>query len=78
MGSIKVNSKEKVGEATYETEYTFSDAQDFFAWEDIKVERLTNAVRGFGDFLSGESPFENEDARNVTEIKVGKKKDKLH
>lgn len=73
MGSIKVNSKEKVGEVLYETEYTFSDAQDFFAWEDIKVERLTSAVRGFGDFLSGESPFENEDAGNVTEIKVAKK-----
>lgn len=74
MGSIKVNSKEKVGEVTYETEYTFSDASDFFAWEDIKVERLTSAVRGFGDFLSGESPFENEDAGNVTEVKVAKKK----
>lgn len=73
MGSIKVNSKEKVGEVAYETEYTFSDASDFFAWEDLKAERLTNAVRGFGDFLSGETPFENEDSGNVTEIKVAKK-----
>lgn len=72
MGAIKVNSKEKLGEVSYETEYTFTDASDFFAWEDIKVERLTNAVKGFN--LGGESPFENEDVGNVAEIKVAKKK----
>lgn len=71
MGSIKVNSKEKVGEALYETEYTFSDASDFFAWEDLKVERLTNAVKGFN--LGGEGLFQDEEP-SVVDIKVAKKK----
>lgn len=71
MGSIKVNSKEKLGEVSYETEYTFTDASDFFAWEDIKVERLTNAVKGFN--LGAEGLFQDEEP-SVVDIKVGKKK----
>lgn len=78
MGKIIVKTKESSGQVSYETETIYESSDDFFILEDIKVERLTNAVRGFGDFLSGESPFENEDAGNVTEIKVAKKKDKLH
>jgi len=63
MGSIKVNSKEKVGEVSYETEYTFTDASDFFAWEDIKVERLTNAVKGFN--LGGEGLFTDPEGSDI-------------
>ena len=70
MGSIKVNSKEKLGEVSYETEYTFTDASDFFAWEEIKVERLTNAVRGFN--LGGEGLFQDGEP-SVVDIKVAKK-----
>lgn len=75
MGSIKVNSKEKVGEVTYETEYTFSDASDFFAWENIKVERLTSAVKGLTqpwDFLDELAPKDEQESM-VADVQVTKK-----
>lgn len=60
MGSVTLrDTVEKVG-----------DASDFFAWEDIKVERLTNAVKGFN--LGGEGLVQDEEP-TVVDIKVGKK-----
>ena len=46
MGSVTVVTKEKAGELTYESQYTFSDSIDFFAWEADKREALNNAVKG--------------------------------
>jgi hypothetical protein len=82
MGSVTLrDTVEKVGDASISTvEYVFSDIQDFLLWESSKRDAMNQAVKSFvdsqlfGDHLSGESPFENEEAGNVTEIKVAKKK----
>jgi hypothetical protein len=68
MGSVTVVTKEKAGELTYESQYTFSDSVDFFAWEADKREALSNAVKGLvGGF----------DGPMVADIQV-KKKDIKH
>lgn len=82
MGSVTLrDTVEKVGDASISTvEYIFSDIQDFLLWEASKRDAMNQAVKSFvdsqlfGDHLSGETPFENEDVGNVTEIKVAKKK----
>lgn len=42
MGSVKVVVKEKVGDITHESEYTFSDSTDFFCWEEQKLQTVTS------------------------------------
>jgi hypothetical protein len=81
MGSVTLkDSVEKVGDASISTvEYVFSDAADFFQWETSKRDAMNQAVKSFvdsqlfGDHLSGESAFENQEVGTVTEIKVAKK-----
>jgi hypothetical protein len=73
MGSIRISETSQIGEVYSTVEYEFSDASDFFAWDEYKAERLNNAVRNL--YNSGfETPLEESPADNVTEIKVGKKK----
>lgn len=87
MGSVSIKTKETVGNVTYESEYTFSDASDFFAFEADKREQLINVAQSFNNLsgLFGEG-FENNDFQSSTEdlddvesgekivdIKVGKK-----
>lgn len=77
MGKITIRETNSVGESFSEVEYIFEDSSDYFAWSEQKTEALNNAIKGLVggvDFLGGETPFENEDAGNVTEIKVAKKK----
>jgi hypothetical protein len=72
MGSIRISETSQVGEVYSTVEYEFSDASDFFAWDEYKAERLNNAVRNL--YNSGfETPLEESSADNVTEIKVDKK-----
>lgn len=84
MGKITIRETSSVGESYSEVEYIFEDSSDYFAWSEQKTEALNNAIKGYVgglDFLGGQSPFENEDAGNVTEIKVGlkpKKKETVH
>lgn len=76
MGKITIRETSSVGESYSEVEYIFEDSSDYFAWSEQKTEALSNAIKSYVgglDFLGGESPFENEDAGNVTEIKVAKK-----
>lgn len=76
MGKITIRETNSVGESFSEVEYIFEDSSDYFAWSEQKTEALNNALKSYVsgmDFLRGESPFENEDAGNVTEIKVAKK-----
>uniref|UniRef100_UPI003703D575 hypothetical protein n=1 Tax=Robertmurraya sp. TaxID=2837525 RepID=UPI003703D575 len=76
MGRITIRETNSVGESFSEVEYIFEDSSDYFAWSEQKTEALNNALKSYVsgmDFLGGESPFENEDAGNVTEIKVAKK-----
>jgi hypothetical protein len=77
MGSIRISETSQVGEAYSTVEYEFSDASDFFAWDEIKREAINNAVKSFVGGVYGENPLE-EPADNVAEIKVSKKKEKLH
>ena len=73
MGSIRISETSQVGEMYSTVEYEFSDASDFFAWDEYKAERLNNAVKNL--YNSGfETPLEESSVdNNVTEIKVGKK-----
>lgn len=76
MGKITIRETSQVGESRSEVEYIFEDSVDYFAWSEQKSEALNNALKSYVggmDFLGGQSPFENEDAGNVTEIKVAKK-----
>lgn len=76
MGKITIRETSQVGESRSEVEYIFEDSSDYFAWSEQKIEALNNALKSYVsgmDFLGGESPFEDEDAGNVTEIKVAKK-----
>jgi hypothetical protein len=82
MGSIRITETSQVGEAYNTVEYEFSDASDFFAWDEYKAERLTSALRSFVGSLDPEDSVnyrsasldtQDEVENNVTEIKVGKK-----
>lgn len=76
MGKITIRETSQLGESRSEVEYIFEDSSDYFAWSEQKAEALNNALKSYVgglDFLGGQSPFENEDAGNVTEIKVAKK-----
>jgi hypothetical protein len=73
MGSIRITETSQVGEVYSTVEYEFSDASDFFAWDEIKRETINNAVKNFVGGLYGENPLEDQPADNVTEIKVAKK-----
>lgn len=76
MGKITIRETSSVGESFSEVEYIFEDSSDYFAWSEQKTEALNSAIKSYVgslDFLGGETPFENEDVGNVTEIKVAKK-----
>jgi hypothetical protein len=75
MGSIRITETTQVGDNYSTVEYEFSEAEDYFLWDDMRNERLSNALKSFSDsFLD----TQDEVGENVTEIKVGKKKEKLH
>lgn len=75
MGSVTIRETSQVGEAYSSIEYEFSDAQDYLAWDEIRRDSLKAAVK---NFVGGFDFSEETPADNVTEIKVTKKKDKLH
>lgn len=75
MGSIRITETTQVGENYSTVEYEFSEAEDYFLWDDMRNERLSNALKSFSDSLLD---TQDEVGENVTEIKVGKKKEKLH
>lgn len=78
--SIKVTSREVVGESVYETTYEFSSYDEFNKWEKGKKEDLSAAIKGMfslpiqdgvGDYpLPGEESFEES---AVIDINVAKK-----
>lgn len=75
MGSIRITETSQVGEAYNTVEYEFSDVQDYFIWSDMKQEALSKALKSYSEsFLDTQDEVEN----NVTEIKVGKKKETVH
>lgn len=77
MGSIKITETSQIGETTSTVVYEFSEAEDYFLWDDIRIERLTGALKSYSEsFLDTQDEVEN----NVTEIKVGKKakKESVH
>lgn len=47
MGSVKYKESSVLGEAASFVEYEFSDATDFFAFDEYRAERMTNAVKSF-------------------------------
>ena len=78
MGSVTIRETSHVGEVSSTIEYEFSDSSDFFAFNEFKQEALNNAVKAYVGGMDFGSPLEDQPADNVTEIKVGKKKEKLH
>ena len=75
MASVKITEISKVGETSSTVMYEFEEAEDYFLWDDIRIERLTGALKSFSDsLLDTQDELEN----NVTEIKVGKKKETKH
>jgi hypothetical protein len=40
MALVTIRETERVGEASFHTEYTFSDFEDFLKWEDYKQKVL--------------------------------------
>ena len=87
MGKITIRETSSVDNGTStshsEVEYIFESSEDFFYWSEQKQEAMNAAVKSFVGGLSDASDyattnFDEPSADNVTEIKVGKKKDKLH
>lgn len=75
MGKITIRETSSVGESFSEVEYIFEDSSDYFAWSEQKTEALNNALKNYSEsFLDTQDEVEN----NVTEIKVGKKKETVH
>lgn len=72
MGSVKYKESSVLGEAASVVEYEFSDATDFFAFDEYRAERMTNAVKSFTSTMYGEP-----DEPMTGEIQV-KKKDTKH
>lgn len=71
MGSVTIRDTQSVGETFSEVEYTFSDASDFMAWDELKREAMSNAVKSFvGGLYTGE-PL--EEVSTITDIEVKKK-----
>lgn len=61
MGSIRITETSQVGEVYSTVEYEFSDASDFFAWDEYKAERLNNALKSFvGGLDYPEEPMTGE------------------
>ena len=82
MGKITIRETQTSGDVRSSIEYEFSDASDFFAWDEYKAERLSNALRSFVGSLDPEDSVnyrsasldtQDEVENNVTEIKVGLK-----
>ena len=70
MGKITITETSKVGETSSTVVYEFSEAEDYFLWDDIRIERLTRVLKSYSEsFLDTQDEVEN----NVTEIKVGLK-----
>lgn len=63
MGSVKYKETSVVGELSSVIEYEFSDSSDFFAFDEYRVERLTNAVKGFN--LGGEGLFTDPEGSDI-------------
>ena len=74
MGSVKYKESSVLGEAASVVEYEFSDATDFFAFDEYRAERLTNAVKSFTSTMYGEPDgrFE-EPTPMVADVVVTKK-----
>lgn len=46
MALVTIRETERVGEASFHTEYTFSSFEDFLKWEDYKQKVLKDAFEG--------------------------------
>jgi hypothetical protein len=67
MGSVTIRDTQSVGDSFSEVEYTFESSSDFFAWDELKRESLSQAVKSFvGGF----------DESAVTGVEVKKKETK--
>lgn len=87
MGSVTIRETQTSGDVRSSVEYEFSDASDFFAWDEYKAERLTSALKSFVGSLAPEDSVnyrsasldtQDEVESNVTEIKVRKKSPTKH
>lgn len=74
MGSVKYKESSVLGEAASFVEYEFSDATDFFAFDEYRAERMTNAVKSFANamYADPDGRFE-EPAPMVADVVVTKK-----
>lgn len=70
MGSVTIRDTQSVGETFAEVEYTFSDASDFMAWDELKREAVSNAVKAYVGGLDFGNPL---DESPITEVEVKKK-----
>ena len=68
MGSVKYKESSVLGEAASFVEYEFSDATDFFAFDEYRAERTTAAVKSFANAMYGEP-----DEPMVADVVVKKK-----
>lgn len=81
MGSVTVKTKETVGSASYESEYTFSDSVDFLAFEADKREQMRSVAQslnslvefGDSDFQSNTEDLEGDEESPIVNTRVKKK-----
>lgn len=73
MGSVKYRETSIVGEARSIVEYEFTDASDYFAFDEYRQERLTNALKSFVGGLDPMDSVNYADEPMVADIQVTKK-----
>lgn len=76
MGSIRISETSQVGEVYSTVVYEFSDASDFFAWDEYKAERLNNALKSFVGGLDPMDSVNYPEEPMTGEIQVKKKNTK--
>jgi hypothetical protein len=69
MGSVKYRETSIVGEARSIIEYEFTDASDYFAFDEYRNERLTSALKSFVGGLG----YPEESEPMVADVQVGPK-----
>lgn len=76
MGSIRISETSQVGEVYSTVEYEFSDASDFFAWDEYKAERLNNALKSFVGGLDPMDSVNYPEEPMTASVQVKKKETK--
>lgn len=69
MGSVKYKESSVLGEAASVVEYEFSDATDFFAFDEYRADRTSAAMKSFASAM-----YADPEGPMVADVVVAKKK----